>query len=68
MKHSLVRRHLWTMLFSFACLASGVGLWAVSMIIPYSNVWFSFVYFFLPIVLPALIGIALFYPRKQEFK
>lgn len=62
------KRYMWTMFFSILCLISGVGLWTVSMIIPYANVWFSFVYFFLPIVLPAFIGIALFYPRRQEFR
>jgi hypothetical protein len=66
---SLIRkRYLWTMLLSILCLISGIGLWIVSMIIPYSNVWFSFIYFFLPIVLPAFIATVLFYPRKQEFK
>jgi len=62
------KRHLLTMIFSVLCLISGLGLWTVSMIIPKANVWYSFLYYFLPIVLPALIATALFYPRKQEFK
>jgi len=66
---SLTRKgYLLTMFFSVLCMISGLGLWTVSMIIPYANVWFSFLYYFLPIVLPAFIGAALFYPRKQEFK
>lgn len=66
---SLFRRsYVWTMVFALLCTLSGAGAWIVSMILPFANLWQSFFYYFLPLFAIPVIGTALIYPRKEEFK
>lgn len=66
---SLARRsYNLTMVCAILCTLSGAGAWTISMIIPFSKLWYSFLYFFLPAFATSLIGTALIYPRKAEFK
>jgi len=66
---SLIRRsYVWTMVSAGLCMLSGAGSWIISMIIPYSYVLGSLLYYFLPMFVPALIAIVMIYPRKAEFK
>lgn len=62
------RNYKLTMVSSLLCTVSGLGAWFLSMIIPYSYAWYSFLFYFLPVFLTALIGTVLLYPRKAEFK
>lgn len=52
---------------AFLLTISCVAAWTLSIVEPFSNLGSSFFYFFLPLVLPALIGTLLVYPRKAEF-
>jgi RNA polymerase subunit RPABC4/transcription elongation factor Spt4 len=52
-----------TSLLTVSCVAA----WIISIVEPFTNLGSSFFYFFLPLVLPALIGTLLVYPRKAEF-
>jgi hypothetical protein len=61
------RNYKWTLVSSLACTFSGMGAWLLSVIIPYSYAWYSFLFYFLPVFLTALIGTLLLYPRKVEF-
>lgn len=62
------RNYMWTMTGALLCTVSGVGAWLLSVIIPYSYAWYSFLFYFLPVFLTALISTLLIYPRKAEFK
>lgn len=65
---SLSRRsYRWTMISAVLCTVSGAGAWILSVIIPYASMLYSFLYYFLPVLLTALIGSLLVYPRKAEF-
>ncbi len=65
---SLSRKsYRWAMLSAVLCTLSGAGAWILSMIIPYSYPWYSFLFYFLPVFLTALIGTMVIYPRKAEF-
>lgn len=61
------RNYKWTMISALLCTFSGVGAWLLSIVIPYSYAWYSFLFYFLPVLLTALIGTLLIYPRKAEF-
>jgi hypothetical protein len=66
---SLSRRsYKWTMIGALSCTLSGGGAWLLSIIIPYSYAWYSFLFYFLPVLLTALTGTLLIYPRKAEFR
>jgi len=62
------RNYAWTMVSASLCLLSGAVSWIISMIIPYSYVLGSLLYYFLPMFVPALIANVMIYPRKAEFK
>lgn len=65
---SLSRKsYRWTMISAILCTFSGAGAWILSVIIPYASILYSFLYYFLPVLLTALIGTLLIYPRKAEF-
>jgi hypothetical protein len=65
---SLSRKsYRWTMISAVLCTVSGAGAWILSMIIPYASMLYSFLYYFLPVLLTALIGTLLIYPRRAEF-
>ncbi len=65
---SLSRKsYRWAMISAVLCTLSGAGAWILSMIIPYSYPWYSFLFYFLPVFLTSLIGTLLVYPRKAEF-
>jgi len=65
---SLTRKsYRWTMLSAVVCSFSGAGAWTISMIIPYANLPYSFLFFFLPVFLTALMSIMFIFPRKAEF-
>lgn len=65
---SLSRRaYKWTMISALLCTISGGGAWLLSIVIPYSYAWYSFLFYFLPVLLTALMGTLLIYPRKAEF-
>jgi hypothetical protein len=46
----------------------GAGVFVTSMIIPEFSLMYSFLYYFLPMLLSPLIGVLLIFPRKQEFQ
>lgn len=60
--------YTWTLVSAILCTLSGLGSWILSMVIPFSNVWYSFLYYFLPMVTTALIGAVMIFPRKPEFR
>jgi hypothetical protein len=55
------------MLSAAACAISGAGAWTISMIIPYANLPYSLLFYFLPVFLTALVSIVFIFPRKAEF-
>lgn len=61
-------RYAWTVASAVLCTISGLGSWIVSMAIPFANVQYSLLYYFLPMFTTGLIGTALILPRKPEFK
>jgi len=61
------KSYMWTMLSTVACVVSGAGAWIISMIIPYANLRYSLLFYFLPVFLTALISIVLILPRRAEF-
>lgn len=61
------KSYRWTMFSTVACAFSGAGAWVISMIIPYANLWYSLLYYFLPMFLTALISLVLIFPRRAEF-
>jgi hypothetical protein len=65
---SLIRKsYRWTMILAIICTTQGISAWILSMIIPYSNLWTSVNYYFLPLFLPPLLGTLLISSRKAEF-
>lgn len=66
---SLTRKsYRWTMLFAVLCTLSAGGAWIISTMIPHSNAVQSFLYYFLPLLTPSLVGTVLILPRRAEFK
>jgi RNA polymerase subunit RPABC4/transcription elongation factor Spt4 len=64
----LLRRNFrWSITLASLLTISCIAAWAISILEPFTNLGSSFFYFFLPLVLPALIGTLLVYPRKAEF-
>jgi hypothetical protein len=61
------KSYRWTMLSAAACAISGAGAWTISMIIPYANLPYSLLFYFLPVFLTALVSIVFIFPRKAEF-
>ncbi len=65
---SLSRKsYRWTMVSAVLCTLSGAGAWILSMVIPYVQLSQSLLFYFLPILLTALIGTLIIWPRKAEF-
>ncbi len=65
---SLTRRsYRWTMVSAAFCTLSGGGTWVISMIIPHSDVFQSFLFYFLPLFATSFIGTMLIFFRKAEF-
>ncbi len=62
------RSYKWAMISAVSCTLSGGGAWLLSLIIPYSYAWNSFLFYFLPVFLTALTGTFLIYPKKAEFR
>jgi len=58
----------WTMLFAVLCTLSASGASIISTVIPHSNAVQSFLYYFLPLITPSLVGTILIFPRRAEFK
>jgi len=66
---SLIRRNYrWTMASTVLCTLSSTGSCVMSIIVPASNWGTALFYFFLPLLIPALTGTVLIFPRKAEFK
>jgi len=66
---SLARKsYVWTMIFSVVCACSACGAWVISLIIPHSSIAESFLYYFMPLLLPSVVATALIFPRRAEFK
>jgi hypothetical protein len=64
----LLRRNFrWSLTLASLLTVSCVAAWTISILEPFTNLGSSFFYFFLPLVLPALIGTLLVYPRRAEF-
>jgi hypothetical protein len=64
----LLRRYFrWSVALASLLTVTCVAAWVISIFEPFTNLGSSFFYFFLPLVLPALIGTLLVYPRKAEF-
>ena len=62
------RKYKWTIVCAILSTISGGSAWITSIIIPFSNWGYSTYYFFLPLLIPALIGALLILPRRAEFK
>lgn len=56
-----------TMISAVLCTLSCGGAWITAMIIPHSSMVHSFLYYFLPLLTPSLIGTVLILSRKMEF-
>jgi hypothetical protein len=66
---SLIRKsYLFFILAGTVCTVVGAGVWITSMIIPDYSLSSSFLYYFLPVFLPSLVGTLLVLRRKPEFK
>ena len=66
---SLTRKsYVWTMIFSVICACSACGAWVISLIIPHSSFGQSFLYYFMPLLLPSAVATALIFPKRAEFK
>jgi len=66
---SLSRKNYpWFMVAGVLCAIVGGGVWVMSMLIPNYKLSSSFLYYFLPIFLPSLLGTLLVFPRRIEFK
>jgi len=61
------KSYKWTMASAILCTISGGGAWIISMVIPHSNVWYSFLEYFLPLFAASFIGTVLIFFRKAEF-
>lgn len=58
----------WFMVAGVLCTIVGGGVWVMSMLVPDYKLSSSFLYYFLPIFLPSLLGTLLVFPRRTEFK
>jgi hypothetical protein len=58
----------WFMVAGVLCTIVGGGVWVTSMLVPDYKLSSSFLYYFLPIFLPSLLGTLLVFPRRTEFK
>jgi len=66
---SLTRKsYVWTMIFSVLCACSACGAWIISLIIPHSSIEQSFLYYFMPLLLPSVVATVLIFPKRAEFK
>ena len=66
---SLARKsYVWTMIFSVVCAFSACGALVISLIIPHSSIAESFLYYFMPLLLPSVAATILIFPRRAEFK
>jgi hypothetical protein len=63
----LRRKFMWSIALASLLTVSCIAAWTISIVEPFTNLGSSFFYFFLPLVLPALVGTLLIYPRKAEF-
>jgi len=63
------RSYWWATAFAVLCTVFGGGIWLITLIAPgYRFLWQSILYFFLPHLLPPLVGVILLLGRKNEFK
>lgn len=60
--------YMWAMVFAVVCALSSIGVLSISMIIPFANVQYSLLYYFLPMSVPSFIALIIIYPRRAEFK
>jgi RNA polymerase subunit RPABC4/transcription elongation factor Spt4 len=66
---SLARKnYVWTMIFSALCACSACGALTISLIIPHSSIAASFLYYFMPLLLPSVVATILIFPKRAEFK
>ena len=66
---SLARKsYVWTMIFSVLCACSACGALIISLVIPHSSFEQSFLYYFMPLLLPSLAATILVFPRRAEFR
>jgi DNA-directed RNA polymerase subunit RPC12/RpoP len=66
---SLARKsYVWTMIFSVVSACSACGALVISLIIPHSSIAESFLYYFMPLLLPSVVATTLIFPRRAEFK
>ena len=66
---SLSRKNYpWFMVAGVLCTIVSGGVWVMSMLIPNYKLSSSFLYYFLPIFLPSLLGTLMVFPRRIEFK
>lgn len=63
----LRRKFMWGIILASLLTISCIAAWIMSVLEPFSSFGSSFSYFFLPLVIPSLIGTLLVYPRKAEF-
>ena len=63
----LRRKFMWAIASASLLTLTCIAAWIISILEPFTNLGSSFFYFFLPLVLPALVGTLLVYPRKAEF-
>ena len=56
------------MIAGVLCTIVGGSVWVTSMLVPDYKLSSSFLYYFLPIFLPSLLGTLLVFPRRTEFK
>jgi predicted nucleic acid-binding Zn ribbon protein len=61
------RNYRWAMVFSILGTLIGGGSWVISMVIPHSNVAYSTLYFFIPLLATSLAATLMVLPRKAEF-
>jgi len=66
---SLARKnYVWTMIFSVLCACSACGALVILLIIPHSSIAASFLYYFMPLLLPSVAATTLIFPRRAEFR
>ncbi len=66
---SLARKsYRWAMIFSAICACSACGAWVISLIIPHASIVASFLYYFMPLLLPSVTATVLIFPRRAEFR
>jgi hypothetical protein len=66
---SLARKsYLRSIIFSALCACSACGAWVISLIIPHSSFEQSFLYYFMPLLLPSVVATVLIFPKRAEFK